>query len=223
MRVPDGEEDFFGFGLPSPVPYCLECTPYCSTMVFEDVLRPGYFLEWDDFPYPPSLTSGGRYFGEITMTVAFEPTRGARWGSEYCETHVEAHFGVWRERISRKTGEITTRFTGLVPPEHRNPGLLYESYQVEKLRKWAPVRTYRGDLGEKGERGIKWRLKVQLTSRHAGGNQETLKSQPFSLIVTIADPRNKALVYDEMARILKARFQFENLAVRAATRVRGIA
>ena len=27
--------------------------------------------------------------------------------------------------------------------------MLYESYQVEKLRKWAPVRTYFGDLGKK--------------------------------------------------------------------------
>ena len=34
------------------------------------------------------------------------------------------------------------QFVGLVPPEHKNAGELYESYQVEKLRKWAPVRTY---------------------------------------------------------------------------------
>src|SRR6185437_3325686 len=32
LRVPDGEEDFFGFGLPAPVPYCLECSPYSSTL-----------------------------------------------------------------------------------------------------------------------------------------------------------------------------------------------
>jgi hypothetical protein len=35
---------------------------------------------------------------------------------------------------------------GLVPPEHKNAGELYESYQVEKLRKWAPVRTYYGNM-----------------------------------------------------------------------------
>jgi len=55
LRVPDGDENFFGFGLPAPVPYCLECSPYTSTLVFDDLLRPGYFLEWDDFPYPPLL------------------------------------------------------------------------------------------------------------------------------------------------------------------------
>lgn len=218
-RVPDGEENYFGFGLPAPVPYCLECSPYSSTLVFEDTLRPGYFLEWDDFPYPASLHRDGKYFGEIWMTVAFAPARGARWGSEYCETHIDAHFGVYRDQTNRETGEITSKFKGLVPPEHKNPGVLYEAYQVEKLRKWAPVRTYHGDMGEKGERGGRWRLKVQLLTRHGIEDEEAYKPQPFALIVTIADPEQKAPVYDEMARHLRNRFKSQNLAVRAAARV----
>lgn len=152
-RVPDDDVDCLGFGLPAQVPYCLECTPYTSTLVFEDQLRPGHYLEWNDFPYPSSLRRNGRYFGQVWMTVAFAPARGARWGTEYCETHIDAHFGVYYEKKSRKTGNITHPFKGLVPPEHKNPGILYESYQVEKLRKWAPVRTYHGDLGPRGERG----------------------------------------------------------------------
>ncbi len=219
LRVPDGEENFFGFGRPAPVPYCLECTPHTSTLVFDDYLRPGYFLEWDDFPYPASLRRNGRYFGEIWMTVAFAPARGARWGSEYCETHIDAHFGVYRNQTSRETGEVKTKFIGLVPPEHKNPGVLYESYQVEKLRKWAPVRTYYGNL-EKGERGNKWRLKVQLLTRHGIEEAEAFKPQPFSLIITISDPERKAPVYDEMARSVLNRFQSQNLAIRTSARIR---
>ena len=117
------------------------------------------------------------------------PARGARWGTEYCETHIDAHFGVYRGQKSRATGAVTTKFVGLVPPEHKNAGLLYESYQVEKLRKWAPVRTYYGDLGEKGERGSRWRLKLQLLTRHGIEDEEAFKPQPFSLIITISDPR----------------------------------
>lgn len=221
QRVPDGEENFLGFGLPAPIPYCLECTPYTSTLIFDDHLRPGYFLEWDDFPYPNSLRHKDRYFGEIWMTVAFAPARGARWGSEYCETHISAHFGVYRDQVSRETGEITTKFVGLVPPEHKNPGDLYESYQVEKLRKWAPVRTYHGNLGDNGQRGNKWRLKVQLLTRHGIEAEEAFKPQPFSLIITICDPAKKAPVYDEMVRSVLNRFQSQNLAVRAAARIRG--
>ncbi|MBK6759435.1 MAG: S8 family peptidase [Ignavibacteria bacterium] len=70
LRVPDGDENFFGFGLPQSVPYCLECSPHTSTLVFSDVLRPGYYLEWDSFPYPNSLYRDGRYYGEVSMTVS---------------------------------------------------------------------------------------------------------------------------------------------------------
>ncbi len=220
-RVPDQEENFFGFGLPASVPHCLECTPYSSTLVFDDILRPGFFLDWDQFPYPSSLYRNGRYFGQIAMTVAFAPSRGSRWGSEYCQTHIDAHFGVYREVTSRKTGEIKSKFVGLVPPEHRNPGQLYESYQVEKLRKWAPVRTYFGDMGKNGERGTRWRLKVQLLTRHGVERNNQFEAQPFSLIVTISDPKKHAPVYDQMAQSVRNRFQAQNLAVRATAQVRG--
>jgi serine protease AprX len=219
-RVPDGEENFFGFGRPVPPPYCLECTPHSSTLIFEDTLRPSYFLEWDDFPYPKSLSRDGRYFGQVWMTVAFAPARGPRWGTEYCETHIEANFGVFYERTNRKTGEVTEEFKGLVPPEHKNPGQLYESYQVRELRKWAPVRTYFGDLNPGGERGLRWRLKLQLLSRHGvEKSQATIRPQPFSLIITIADPEGQAPVYDEMAQVIRNRFQADNLVVRSGVRI----
>ena len=97
---------------------------------------------------------------------------------------------------------------------------MYETYQVEKLRKWAPVRTYHGNLGPKGERGDRWRLKLQLLTRHGVEQLDAYKPQPFALIVTICDPEAKAPVYDEMARSVLNRFQAQNLAVRAAARVR---
>jgi hypothetical protein len=196
----------------------LECTPYTSTLVFEDALRPSYFLEWDDFPYPPSLRRDGKYFGDIWMTIAFSPSRNARWGSEYCETHIDAHFGVYRTLIERATQKPKRKFVGLVPPEHKNPGELYESFQVEKLRKWSPVRTYFGSMGENGQKGDSWRLKVQLLARH-GVEEETLSSQPFALIVTIADPTKTAPIYDEMARLIRNRYQAQNLMLRQTIRV----
>jgi serine protease AprX len=217
-RVPDGQENFLGFGLPTNPPHCLECTPHSSTVVFVDTLRPGYFLEWDDFPYPPSLKRNGRYFGNIWMTIAFSPSRGSRWGTEYCQSHIEANFGVYRW-IEHRDRPRSLDFKGLVPPEHKNVGELYESSQIRNLRKWAPVRTHFGSLGENGERGEKWRLKVKLLTRH-GDEQHPSSSQPFSLIITIADPEGKAPVYNEMVQQVQAKYQVENLSVRAAARLR---
>ena len=221
LRVPDGDENFLGFGLPVPVPYCLECTPHMSTLVFEDVLRPGYFLEWDDFPYPPSLKRDGKYFGEVWMTVATAPARGERWGTEYCETRIDAHFGVYRKERSRETGLVKPKlkFVGLVPQEHKNAGELHESYQVEKLRKWSPVRTYYGSMGN-GKHGERWRMMLRLLTRHGIKDEEVFKPQPFSLIVTILDLDKKVQVYDEMAQIVRNRFHSQNLTVRMAARVK---
>jgi hypothetical protein len=218
-RVPDGEENFLGFGRPVPPPYCIECEPHTSTLVFEDVLRPGFDLEWDDVPYPTCLQKNGRFYGEIWMTVAFAPTRGAKWGAEYCESHIDAHFGVYTERVNRQTGEVTEKFVGQVPPEHKDKGQLYESFQVQELRKWAPVRTYYGNLGT-GVKGLRWRLMLKLLSRHGVENHAAYRPQPFALMVTIADPEKKQPVYDEMARIIRTRFQAENLTIRTAARVR---
>jgi hypothetical protein len=122
--------------------------------------------------------------------------------------------------IKRDTGEIQHKFKGLVPAEHKNPGKLFESFQVQHLRKWAPVRTYFGDMGDTGERGDRWRMKVQLLTRHHIDDLSAYKGQPFALIVTITDPTRRVEVYDEMARILSTRFQAQNLAVRAAPRLR---
>ena len=154
------------------------------------------------------------------MTMAFAPARGERWGTEYCETHIDAHLGVYKDQVSRTTGEIKQVFRGLVPPEHKNPGRLYESYQIEKLRKWAPVRTYHGRLKDSGERGNRWRLMLRLLTRHGVEKDDAaFKPQPFSLIVTIADPENKAPVYDEMSQIVRNRFQAQNLNVRTRAQV----
>lgn len=218
-RVPTGDENFFGFGRPTPPPYCLECEPHQSTLIFDDALRPGFFLEWNDFPFPPSLHRDGKFYGEIYMTIAFAPARGARWGTEYCETHIDAHFGVYRNVTSRKDKKISEKFVGLVPPEHASPTKLFEEVQIKELRKWAPVRTYHGDL-TKGERGARWRLMVRLLTRHGAGDREALQSQPFALIVTIADPTRRVPVYDEMAQLIRTQYKAQNLTVRASARIR---
>lgn len=80
--------------------------------------------------------------------------------------------------------------------------------------------TYHGDLGEKGERGDRWRLMVRLLTRHGIDDVETFKRQPFGLIVTIADPEKTAPVCDEVSQIVRTRFEAENLTLRAARRVR---
>ena len=140
---------------------------------------------------------------------------------EYCETHIAAHFGVYRKERSRKTGQIKSKlkFVGLVPPEHKNWGELYESYQVEKCasgHRSAPITALWVTAREESAGG----MMLRLLTRHGIEDEEAFKPQPFSLIVTIADPEKKARVYDEMAQIVRNRFQSHNITVRTPARVR---
>ena len=61
---------------------------------------------------------------------------------------------------------------------------------------------------------------LRLLTRHGIEAVESFKPQPFALVITIADPEKKAPVYDEMAQIVRNRFQAENMTVRAAARIR---
>lgn len=116
----------------------------------------------------------------------------------------------------------------LPPPEHNNPGELFESFQVKRLRKWAPVRTYHA-LIPQGVAGKRWKLWVNMLTRHGVDKPEGLAAdnstrpilQPFALILTIADPDRKSnTIYDEMARILRTRFKSRNLQLRPTVQVR---
>ena len=91
---------------------------------------------------------------------------------------------------------------------------------MRELRKWAPVRTYFGDLGERGKEGLRWRLKVNLLSRHDTELEREPAEQPFALILTISDPARTAPVYDEMVRAIQSRWQIENLNLRVGARLR---
>lgn len=226
-RVEDGDDRYLGFGIPLQVDRALECQPWQTTLVFEETLRPGYVLEWDQFPYPDSLKRRNKFRGEIWMTLAYPPKRNPAYGSEYCETYIDAHFGVMRDGKDKKTGEAKEIFRGLVPPEHNNPGELFESFQVERLRKWAPVRTYH-TLIPNGVTGKRWKLMVNMLTRHEvekidQGDDDAGAPilQPFALILTISDPERKAVtVYDEVARILRTRFKSRNLQLRPSVEVR---
>lgn len=212
-RVPDQDDHYLGFGTPVAIGQALECKPWMMTMVFEETLRSGVKFIWDDFPFPDCLTTeDGKFTGEIWMTIAYPPKRGTEWGSEYCETHVDASFGVV---TLKKDGK--EEYNGKIPLEHKNKGELYERFQVTQLRKWAPVRTYH-KLIPNGISGLRWRLLVDMISRHEFAHPT--EEQPFTLILTISDPNHTKPVYDQMAVKLANRLQSQNINLRTQVRNR---
>jgi serine protease AprX len=207
-RVADSDDHLMGFGVPLKILQSIECEPWKMTMIFEEEVYNRYKLEWDHFPYPDCLIKDGKFTGEVWMTLAYNPKRNTQWGSEYCETHVNAHFGT----VSTK--DQKEKFTGQVPVEHKNTKEHFEAWQIKSLRKWAPVRTYH-EIFKRGISGDRWKLYIDLISRH--GNQTP---QNFTLLLTIADPEKRRPVYNELSVKLAQRLQTQNLMLRPQVRNR---
>jgi serine protease AprX len=206
-RIKDKEDHYLGFGMPLNIEGALQCSPWMTTLVFQETLRPGYFKEWDYFPYPDSLINGKKYKGEIWMTLAYAPSRNPAYGTEYVETYIETSFGTYHG----------LDFKGQVPQEHKNKSELYEHFQVENLRKWAPVRTFYRHL-KTGVTADRWRLKVKLLCRNSTLDLSSFE-QSFVLVLSIADPEKRAPVYDEMSRKLRTSYQTQNILVRPQIKV----
>lgn len=65
---------------------------------------------------------------------------------------------------------------------------------------------------------MRWRLFVKMITRHDIEDRLSI-SQPFCLILTIADPTRRAPIYDELSQQLRTRFQTNNIMLRPSTRV----
>ena len=103
----------------------------------------------------------------LDYDLAYRPARNSSFGSEYCETHVDAHFGFYR-RLAL-TVRISKWFGFQV--EHPNKGLLFESFQVQALRKRAPVPTITGSFrmaSAESAGGSAWNCSVGTASSNDG-------------------------------------------------------
>lgn len=191
---------YYGFGKPSSnINNILKCSENEITLVFNQTIQRGKYLEMFDFPYPPSLIRDGRYYGEITMTLLYEPPLDARYGSEYCRTNVDASFGVYAIENDNK---IT--FKGQVPIDARWD----QKFERERIRngfKWSPIKSFyrkisKGILVKDG-----WKLRIDLTPR----NDLEFVEQEFVLIVTIKTD-DELDIYSEMVRELQQQGHITN-------------
>jgi hypothetical protein len=187
--------DFVGFGMAPPAEVCLADNPYAVTLVFSEVLRARRELEFI-FTWPRSLVlPGGKCKGQVDMTLAFTPPIDPQFHSECLRARLEAH--LHQLEVDPETGEekpqsrLKLEDSGL--PQH----LEYtERYLVENGLKWTPVKRYhlpmprgRGSSGE-------WRLSLKSYTR--AGAVYPKDGVPFTVIMTISDPTEKAAIHEEV-------------------------
>ncbi|EOQ22257.1 hypothetical protein KQ1_05834 [Bacillus cereus BAG3O-1] len=197
------DRPYLGFGQPQDLQTLLECSKSSATIIFEGTINPSTYMEIADFPFPKVLTENGKCFGEIFVTLVYNPPLNSDYSFEYCRSNIEVSLG------TTKPGG----YSGEVPLERM--GAL-EKELIENGMKWAPVKVYHRKISTRGINDYPWKLKLTLSGR----SEEVLGPQDFSLIVTIKDPQNQKDVYHDVVQQLQQRFVFTDLKV--SNRVRTI-
>ncbi len=183
---------YYGFGIPSlEAKDILQCSENEVTIVFKQRVSQGSHIEMFDFPYPKSLINDGKCYGEIYLTLAYNPSLDEDYGNEYCRTNVEASFGTYEY----KNGKM--RYNSKVPMEKLWDKNIEEP-MIEHGSKWNPIKTYHRKIkdGIKAKDG--WKLRVDMTNR----NGVNTPFQDFVLIVTIKDC-NGTDIYTEIVNEFK--------------------
>ncbi|MDE8227186.1 S8 family peptidase [Erysipelothrix rhusiopathiae] len=202
---------YYGFGMPNiNIEDILHCSENEVTLVFKQVVPQGFHLEMFDFPYPKSLIRNGKYYGEICMTLAYNPYLDERFGMEYCRTNIDVSFGTF-EYVNGKS----PKFNGQVPLEC-NWDEKFETSRVENGFKWSPIKSYYRKL----KKGIKqkdgWKIRVNMNAR----NNTFVANQEFVLIVTITDPDGND-IYTEIVNALREQgYATNNLETKQQVRQR---
>ncbi len=200
--------NYFGFGRPPGLAEVLHATQSSATLIFEDVIEPGYMKQLYPFPYPACLIRGGKSFGRVRMTLVYDPPLNASYGLEYCRANVSASLGTVRPDANGRM-----KYHRELPPDPERSHEAFEEELVKHGFKWCPTKSYRRDIA-RGINSEHWRLTVELLHRHDQDRQP----QRFALLVTIEGDEGQP-VYDDLVLALRG-YNTQDLALKAGVRQR---
>lgn len=203
---------YYGFGMPAVnVQDILQCSEDEVTLVFRQKVPQGSHLEMLNFPYPNSLIRDGKCYGEIGMTLAYNPILDDCYGREYCRTNIDVSFGTYK--YDSNSGK--TDFSGEVPLEC-SWDEKFEKARVENGFKWSPIKSYYRKISRGIQLGDGWKIRIDMNPR----NGLNVLSQEFVLIITIKDPTGHD-IYSEVVNGLRTRgYVTNNLETRQQIRQR---
>lgn len=238
-----------GFGLPTNIDDILFNEPNEITLILQDTLEKGSFIDILDFPFPQSMIDeDGYYYGEITVTMVTSPILEVSQGAEYCQSNIDVMFGSYDTKTERDITQKTIK--NPVGADGRQNILatnLYsrkvnksieDKFSSERMlvsygNKYQPVKKWSVNFDEftptnkeKFLKGPKnWYLKLEGLFRHyteaKAEVQKFTPSQEFCCIITIKDTKKRGNIYNEVTQLLN-NFSFihGNVKIRQEVEVR---
>ena len=236
----------YGFGLPPSIDDILLNSPNEITLILQDYLPKGHFIEILDFPFPDHLLdSAGRYNAEIIVTLVNKQLLDDTQGKEYCQSDLEVTFGTYDSTTPRDISKPTIKNPiGRVnsvnilredlysKKKPTGTGSAFEPILVQN-GKFHPIKKFHCDLsqmteGKKCEHMTapkKWFLKLEGLYRSKAERVSEKHgmdlSQAFCLAITIRDSSGQHEdVYNRVAQFLDQRsFMHERIKLRSEVRV----
>jgi hypothetical protein len=212
-RIDANDLHYYGFGTPPDMPNILRCKPWEATLIFEmDLPYTHRHFHKTDFPIPPCLHRNGKVFGEIVMTVSYDPPVDPGEGAAYSQVNIKPSIG----RCKGDNGEIDL-FKGQVVPYPKDMSQLFEADQISHGFKWAPIKVFRTTM-KNVEAWDNWQISIKMEARN---HHEAIHPQPVAVIVTLRDPNEEQPVYDQVVTMMnRVGWQTENLQIRTPSRLR---
>lgn len=230
MKLEMGDKlKYAGFGLPEPCNKILHNDKFETTLILQDTLEKGHFIEILDFPFPQSMIEDGFFYGNIEVTLVSKPILCVSQGAEYCQSNLKVMLGTYDNKINRDISKRTIK--NPIGAEGRKNLLGSSLYCAKAQRdidtpyasermlvdygdKYQPTKKWNIDLSEltqsNKENFLKapksWYLKIEGLYRQFiedlnESNDEAI-SQDFCLIITIRDNKRKHEIYDEVTQQL---------------------
>jgi hypothetical protein len=245
VDLPIGEKiNQMGFGMPPNINEIIYNNPNEITLILRDRLIKGEFIEILDFPYPKSLSADGYYYGQVIVTVVYNPILDANQGGEYCQSDLKVAFGTYDDKCLRDTN--LPYIKNPIGKENGQNILQQSCYSKKSLKssdgefsgkerlliqygdKYYPIKKYAIDLDEmtttnkakylSDERN--WYIKIEGLFRDAIEKKAQKDGfelyEDFCVIVTIRDSRNEENpVYNEVTALLDYyNFYHNNISLR---------
>jgi len=249
LSIPINERiNQMGFGIPTSADDIIYNDPHEITLILQENIVKGEFIEILEFPFPESLIDDdGFFYGDVKVTLVAQPVLREKQGAEYCQSNLDIKFGTY-ENIKDRDITKTNILNEFGPDDAQN--VLRDSnyrsaykkdtsseYARERIllnygKKYQPVKKYSVNLNEmtpsnkehnlRAER--KWYAKIIGTYRDFA---ETLAQQDgeilnqnFTLVVTIRDNKRQHNIYNEVTQLLENRnFLHSNIKLREEVRV----
>ena len=133
------------------------------TLILQDTLEKGYFINIMDFPFPKNLVDeDGFFYGEICVTLAYDPILGEKEGAEYCQSNIDVALGTYASKKKRDVslahfknpiGLNDSKNLLIKDLYRKNPDSHFNSERmlVSQYQKYKPIKKWHVNLNEMTE------------------------------------------------------------------------